>query len=170
MVALLWSKGKYDDVIRLENLGNSLGQTQGVSVRCGYPMRAFNHQRDKFYFQRICAEHSTVVLPEGLPVFSSEEDRIHPQGTLDHVMAQAEELIRMDASLLYPRWQVPYRTTLVETDRSLLFKKVEIAEAAVLTRLHELQPGTENLAERQQLTRARTGLQIIKKHKLGFLK
>jgi hypothetical protein len=56
----------------------------------------------------------------------------------------------------------------METDRNDLFKKSEIAEAAVLTRLYELQPAIENLAERQQLLLARKGLQIIKKHKLGF--
>lgn len=168
MVALLWMEGEYDHVIRLEHLCNDLGPAHEVSIHCGFPMRAFNREQDSDYFQRICDEHSAVIFPEGLLGFSSEKDLVYPGSELNHVMAQAEQLIQKDASLPYPEWQGHYRTALMETGRNHLFKKSEIAEAAVLTRLHELQPAIENLAERQQLLLARRGLQIIKKHKLGF--
>jgi len=168
MSALLWTEGEYDHVIRLEHLCNGLGPAHEVSIHCGFPMRAFNREQGSDYFQRICDEHSAVIFPEGLLRFSSEKDLVYPGSELNHVMAQAEQLIQKDASLPYPEWQGHYRTALMETDRNDLFKKSEIAEAAVLTRLHELQPAIENLAERQQLLLARRGLQIIKKDKLGF--
>lgn len=168
MVALLWTEGEYDHVIRLEHLCNGLGPAHEVSIHCGFPMRAFNRPQDSDYFQRICDEHSAVIFPEGLLGFSSEKDLTNPGSELNHVKAQAEQLIQKDAILPYPEWQGHYRTALMVTDRNNLFKKLEIAEAAVLTRLHELQPATEHLAERQQLLLARRGLQIIKKHKLGF--
>jgi hypothetical protein len=46
---------------------------------------------------------------------------------------------------------------------------VETAEAAVLVRLQELPPKAGNLDERHQLMDAWSGLQMIKKWKLGFL-
>jgi hypothetical protein len=82
---------------------------------------------------------------------------------------QAEQLLQRDRSLRYPEWQKFYRAALLETDRDALFKQVETAEAAVLVRIQELPPKAGNLAERHQLMDAWSGLQMIKKWKLGFL-
>jgi hypothetical protein len=170
MVALLWSEGKSDDVIRVEQLWNSLGHSSVVSVHCGYPIRFFAQQKNSDHFRSLCAAHSAVTLPRGFPVLSTEEALADPEIKLRHVIAQAAMLLSRDAILAYPEWEGHYRAALLETDRIKLFHALEVAEAAVLTRLQELQPGTENIAEGQQLLNAWSGLQIIKKHKLGFFK
>jgi MEDS: MEthanogen/methylotroph, DcmR Sensory domain len=168
-VALLWSRGNHDDAIRWERSGNVLAQGTAVSVCCGYAIRAFDLQRDNDYFQMICAEHSAVILPAGLPALSDKDRQEHIESELKQVLLQAEQLGKRDTILLYPEWQGPYRAALLETDRKQLFKEVEVAESAVLARLQVLPTQTENLPERHQLIHAWSGVQMIKKKKLGFL-
>src|SRR5271154_2874674 len=45
-VAVLWAEGKFEDVLRLEQLWNHLVRINPVSRRCGYPMQAFRHPQD----------------------------------------------------------------------------------------------------------------------------
>jgi hypothetical protein len=168
-VSLLWSRGNHDDAIRWERSGNLLARGNEISVCCGYALRAFDLQRDNEYFQMICAEHTAVVLPAGLPALSSKERQEHIKPDLKKIFLQAEQLVHKDTRLLYPGWQGPYRAALLETDRKQLFKEVEIAEAVVLARLQMLSAESDNPAERQQLLHAWSGLQMIKKRKLGFL-
>ncbi len=168
-VALLWARGNYDDVIQWERSCSALVASSAVSICCAYSTRAFNLQQDNDLFQMICAEHSTVTLSAGLPVGSGEEDEAHVRPELKGVLAQAEQLIKSEASLSNFEWQGPYRAALLETDRHKLFKQLEVAEAAVLTRLQALPPQGNHLSERRQLVDAWTGVQMIKKGKLGFL-
>ena len=168
-VALLWSRGNHDDVIRWERSWNVLAQATAVSVSCSYAIRGFDLQRDNDYFQMICAEHAAVILPAGLPALSDKDRQEHIKSELKQVLLQAEQLVQRDTILLYPEWQGAYRAALLETDRKQLFKEVEVAESAVLARLQVLPTQTENLPERHQLLHAWSGLQMIKKKKLGFL-
>ncbi len=39
----------------------------------------------------------------------------------------------------FPNWQREYESALLETDESVLFKRVEVAEAAILTRRDALE-------------------------------
>ncbi len=167
-VALLWSKGEYDGVISWEHLWNGLAQANSLSLRCFYPMQALNFRREQSNCQMLCAEHSTTILPRGLPMLSGEKGTIHLDAEMKQALAEAEQLIQSEVRLRYPEWQGKYRAALLETDRDALFKKVEVAQAAVLTRLHELRPETDKLGEWHQLMHARSGLQIIKKEKVGF--
>ena len=41
--------------------------------------------------------------------------------------------------LLFPDWQREYESALLETDQSTLFTRVEVAEAAILTRRDALE-------------------------------
>jgi hypothetical protein len=41
--------------------------------------------------------------------------------------------------LRFPNWQREYESALRETDQSVLFKRVEVAEAAILTRRDALE-------------------------------
>ena len=168
-VALLWSRGNYDDVLRWERSWNALGQANTVSLRCGYAIRTINLQRDNDYFLMMCAAHSAVSLPAGIPDVSSKQRQEHTKAELKQVLLEAERLVQRDTSLRYPEWQGHYRVALLETDRNRLFKEVEVAEAAVLTRLQALPPETNSRAERAQLMHAWSGLQMIKRRKLGFL-
>jgi hypothetical protein len=168
-VDLLLSRGKLDDVLLWERSWNALARAKAVSVRCNYAVRAFNRPKDNDHFQLICAEHSLVTLPVGLPLQSNPGRRSHLTARSKQIVKQAEQLVQRDRSLRYPEWQNFYRAALLETDRDALFKQVETAEAAVLVRIEELPPKAGNLAERHQLMDAWSGLQLIKKWKLGFL-
>src|ERR1700692_558131 len=66
-VDLLRSRGKFDDVILWERSWSALAKANLVSARCSYAVRAFSLQEENDHFQLICAEHSTVILPAGLP-------------------------------------------------------------------------------------------------------
>jgi hypothetical protein len=168
-IDLLWSRGQFDDVILWERSWNALAKPKAVSLRCGYAIGAFNLQRDNDHFQLICAEHSAVTLPAGLPFPSSPGRRAHLKPGFKQIVKQAEQLVQPDSGLRYPVWQNLYKAALLETDRNALFKQVETAEAAVLRRLQESPPKAGNLDERHQLMDAWSGLQMIKKWKLGFL-
>jgi len=167
-VALMWLKGEHDTVIGWEHLWNGLAQARSLSLRCFYPIQSLKFRREHDDCQALCAEHSATIIPSGLPVWSGKKGKIRTEAEWEQVLAQAEQLIQSEDGLRYREWQGKYRDALLETDRGKLFKRVEVAEAAALTRLEELRTETDNSDERHQLRHARSGLQIIKQVKLGF--
>ena len=50
----------------------------------------------------------------------------------------------------FPHWRVEYEAALRETDRETLFKRIEVAEAAMLARRDVLDQGPDGFAERQE--------------------
>jgi PAS domain S-box-containing protein len=64
MVSLLWTEGKIDAAIRLEQLWNELAKKHSFSLRCAYPVANFYDQNKAQPLARVCAEHSAVVLEE----------------------------------------------------------------------------------------------------------
>lgn len=66
-------------------------------------------------------------------------------------------------------WQREYDAVLSESDTSALFKRVEIAEAAILTRRDALEASSDHHAERQAIERALERLRTIKQDRLKFL-
>lgn len=66
------------------------------------------------------------------------------------------------------RWQHDYDAVLAETDTKRLFKLVEAAEAAVLTRQSELEGSSDHHPERQAIEKAVAHLQVVKKERLKF--
>ncbi|MGH9545054.1 MAG: hypothetical protein ACRD23_07540 [Terriglobales bacterium] len=66
------------------------------------------------------------------------------------------------------QWQLEYEAALQETDPMALFKKIEVAEAAVLTRREVLVQSTDGFAERQQIKTALAKLRSLKKEVLDF--
>jgi MEDS: MEthanogen/methylotroph, DcmR Sensory domain len=166
-VALLWLQAEYDGVILWERMWNGLAQANSLSLRCFYPLEALNFQAEQGNCEMLCAQHSATVLPIGLPMLSGEKALIWTEVELKQVLRQAQQIIQREAHLGDPKWLEEYRAALLETDRKELFKRVEAAQAAVMTR-QELWPEQDNLHERLQLMRALSGLQIIKREKLGF--
>jgi len=67
-----------------------------------------------------------------------------------------------------PNWQHAYEAVLEEDDTNTLFKLVEIAEAAVLTRRASLQGSANHHAERQAIEQAVAHLLDIKRDRLKF--
>jgi len=65
-------------------------------------------------------------------------------------------------------WQRAYEAVLHETGTAALFKCIEVAEAAILTRREALLPSTSDQEERRALQDALAHLQFLKKDRLGF--
>ena len=68
-----------------------------------------------------------------------------------------------------PRWRREYEAVLQETDRPTLFKRVEIAEAALLDRREALMNGSDGHSERREIEIALENLRALKKKVLNFL-
>jgi len=62
-----------------------------------------------------------------------------------------------------------YEFALQETDRKILFKRVEIAEAAILTRREALSHSPDGFVEGQEIKIAPDTLSKLKKEVLKFL-
>ncbi len=65
MVSLLWTEGKIEAAIRLEELWNELALKYSFSLRCAYPMANFHGEKNAQPLIRICAEHSAVMFGQG---------------------------------------------------------------------------------------------------------
>jgi hypothetical protein len=83
-------------------------------------------------------------------------------------MASKEKTAPIQA-LQFPQWQREYEAALIETDHKILFKQVEVAEAALRTRRETLTPDGDGLAERLEIDKALEKLQALKKDVLKFL-
>jgi hypothetical protein len=68
----------------------------------------------------------------------------------------------------FPAWQREYDAALHEMDTTRLFKRVEVAEAAVLLRLEAIKKGSDHHAERDAIVDALNQLELLKKNRLGF--
>jgi len=67
-----------------------------------------------------------------------------------------------------PQWQVAYESALQETDIRALFKRIEVAEAAILTRRAVLAQSQNAFAEQEETKKALTKLRSLKKYILKF--
>jgi PAS domain S-box-containing protein len=82
LVALLWTQGKHEAAIRLEEMWNGLASTHSFSLRCAYPMNGFNHGTHRESFMRICSEHSSVI-PLGVSgLLLSDDERLRTIASL----------------------------------------------------------------------------------------
>jgi hypothetical protein len=72
------------------------------------------------------------------------------------------------ASFFSNNWRVAFARVLEETDTNELFRRVEIAEAAMLLRYEALRQGSQHDRERRTLERALDQLGRLKRERLGF--
>jgi signal transduction histidine kinase len=104
MVALLWTDGKPDAAIRLEQLWNDLAQTHSFSLRCAYPMSSFYRQEDGDVLLKICAEHSDVIPGESYTALVNQDERFrsitHLQQKAQALETEIAERRRVEAKLL----------------------------------------------------------------------
>jgi PAS domain S-box-containing protein len=89
MVALLWSRGKYETAIRLEQLWNELGRLHSFNLRCAYPLSAFNREDHGQGFLKVCAEHSHVIPSESYMALPTEDERMR---NISHLQQRAQLL------------------------------------------------------------------------------
>jgi PAS domain S-box-containing protein len=87
MVSLLWTEGKIEAAIRLEQLWNELAKNHSFSLRCAYPVANFYCEKNAQPLIRVCAEHSAVVLDQSDTSFTIAESKI--------ALHQSEERFRM---------------------------------------------------------------------------
>jgi PAS domain S-box-containing protein len=76
MVALLWTEGKIDAAIRLEQLWNELAKKYSFSLRCAYPMAGCHREKNIQPLVRICAEHSAAMFQDGDTFLKSSDGKI----------------------------------------------------------------------------------------------
>jgi hypothetical protein len=67
------------------------------------------------------------------------------------------------------RWKLDYESALQETDHQALFKRIEVAEAAILTRREALESGLDGLPERREIKAALATIWNLKKDVLKFM-
>lgn len=89
MVALLWTEGKAEAAIRLEQLWNDLAQNYSLSLRCAYPMSGFDREYHSDSFLKICAEHSHVIPVESYTALIDDEQRLR---SITHLQQKAQAL------------------------------------------------------------------------------
>ena len=70
--------------------------------------------------------------------------------------------------LRFPNWQREYESALLETDKSVLFKRVEVAEAAILARRDVLEHDSSSQTERVAMEDALANLRVLKRDQLHF--
>jgi PAS domain S-box-containing protein len=87
MVSLLWTEGKTEAAIRLEQLWNELALKYSFSLRCAYPVANFCGEKNVQPLIRVCAEHSAVVLDESDTSFRIAESKI--------ALRRSEDLFRL---------------------------------------------------------------------------
>jgi PAS domain S-box-containing protein len=76
MVALLWTRGKFETAVRLEQMWNELQRTEPFSLRCAYPLRGFDRAEHAEAFLAICSEHSQVIPSESYTELTTEDQRL----------------------------------------------------------------------------------------------
>jgi hypothetical protein len=70
--------------------------------------------------------------------------------------------------LRFPNWQRDCESVLLETDKSVLFKRVEVAEAASLTRRDALEHDSSGQTERVAIEDALANRRVLKRDQLHF--
>jgi PAS domain S-box-containing protein len=81
MVALLWTEGKVEAAIRLEQLWNELAKKYSFSLRCAYPMAGCHGEKNIQPLVRICAEHSAALFQDGDTFHRKSEGKIELRRT-----------------------------------------------------------------------------------------
>ena len=72
------------------------------------------------------------------------------------------------AALQFPEWQSDYQAVLRETDHQMLFKRIEVAQAAILGRRDSVMHDPNREAEYQEIQRALEKLTSLKRDVLKF--
>ncbi|HXZ30793.1 MAG TPA: MEDS domain-containing protein, partial [Terriglobales bacterium] len=144
MVALLWEQGNPEGAIRLEQLWNNLAQMYPMSLRCAYPMNAFDREEHGDSFLKICAQHSHVIPVESYTALVSDEQRLrnisHLQQralALESEMAerkQVEEALRRTQAQLES--MVEERTTALRQLSSRLLSLQDTERRRIARELH----------------------------------
>ncbi|HEX4488437.1 MAG TPA: MEDS domain-containing protein [Terriglobales bacterium] len=143
VVGLMWERNRRQEAVRLEDFWNRFQATRPFTLLCAYPVRRFHVLEDLEPFTEVCAAHSAIVSDDARISIVSEWRQSGKQ----------------------PQWVLLHKSAMLEPDQDRLFKKVEAAEAAILTQIEKSAPYSR--AQRNLLD-ALARLLILKRQKLNF--
>ena len=124
MVALLWAEGRYDQVIRLEQLWDDLGKRLQFSLFCAYPMTSLTGtDSPERSFGDICALHSRIVPAE------SYSESAEPGDRLNSIVSLQQKAKSLEAEI--------GRRTIAETSSAHLAAIVESSDDAIISKTLE---------------------------------
>jgi hypothetical protein len=100
MVGLLWSEGKEDAAVRLEDLWEGVLGGASASLLCAYPLRGMSGSANLRPFRDICARHTHVLPSESFssPALTDDERRrmvAELQQRAATLESQAQEMDRL---------------------------------------------------------------------------
>jgi signal transduction histidine kinase len=76
MVALLWSVGKTDAAIQLEQLWNGLARRHEFDLACAYPSYFFDRPEHAESFLKVCSAHSALIPDESYTGLDGDDARL----------------------------------------------------------------------------------------------
>jgi PAS domain-containing protein len=95
MVVVLWTQGKRDATLRLEELWNGLAERHTFDLLCAYPISVFDRLEHRQLFFGICGEHTGVNPAESYPANGSEKQRRRSAARLQQKTKALEAEIRI---------------------------------------------------------------------------
>ena len=132
MVSILWSQGKFDAALDLEQLWTDLARTHVFALRCGYPIQGFDRHEHGEMFQKICAQHTGVIPNEEYSELESEEQRLRNITLLQQrALALENEIVerkRAEQELRMAHDDLEKRV--IERTRELQQKNIQIRKQA----------------------------------------
>jgi signal transduction histidine kinase len=132
MVAQLWSQGRSDAALRLEQSWNELGRSEAFSLHCGYRIRDFHREDHGEAFLQICQQHTGIIPGESYGVLATEEERLRKVARLQQraeaLESEIAERKRVEKDLRSARDELERRVA--ERTLELRQKNLQIVEQA----------------------------------------
>jgi signal transduction histidine kinase len=73
MVSVLWSEGKRQAAVELEQLWSEFTKAHSLSLLCAHPLQYFATAEDRAWFSQICAAHSSVLPAENYALLPEDQ-------------------------------------------------------------------------------------------------
>jgi hypothetical protein len=142
VVGLMWERNRVREAVRLEQVWNRFRETRKFTLLCAYPVKHFHALEDLPPFSEVCAAH-TAIVSDDVRMGIVSEWRPHGQPA---------------------QWTLLYQSAMLEPDQHRSFKKIETAEAAILT---ELEKTANDFPDQRSLVDALARLLILKRNRLS---
>jgi signal transduction histidine kinase len=94
MVSILWSRGRTDATLRLEELWTDLQERYPFALCCGYPMSNFSGRAMEMSFAEVCSHHSHVHPAESYSSAGNDDERLRSIACMQQRIASLEREAR----------------------------------------------------------------------------